>query len=159
MLTPLRRKDRQTSREDALRVLAESEYGFLALAGADGVARAIPMAHVLVGERLYFHCAKGGQKLDDLAHQPRAGYTCVLRAENVPEKYTIQYASAMAEGPVVIVADEPERRAAIRALMEKFSPQHLDCPAYDKMMQAMPAILLLRLDIETVYGKANRGKV
>lgn len=159
MLTPLRRQDRQTTRADALRVLAESEYGFLAVTGADGVARAIPMAHVLVGESLYFHCARKGQKLDELAARPRAGYTCVLRAQNVPDKYTTNYASAMAEGAVAVVADEAERQSAMRALMEKYSPDYLDCPAYDKTMRGMPATVMLRLDIEQVYGKADRGKV
>ena len=159
MLKPLRRADRQTSREDALRVIADSEYGFLAVTGEDGVARAIPMAHVLVGDCLYFHCARAGQKLDDLARQPRAGYTCVLRAQNVPEAYTTEYASAMAEGPVTIVTEEAERQAAMRALMEKYSPAHLDCPAYEKMMRGMSAVVMLKMPLDTVCGKANRGKI
>lgn len=159
MLKPLRRVDRQTSREDALRVIAESEYGFLAVTGEDGVARAIPMAHVLLGDCLYFHCARAGQKLDDLARQPRAGYTCVLRAENVPSAYTTQYASAMAEGPVAIVTGEAERQAAMRALMEKYSAAFLDCPAYDKMMRGMSAVVMLKMQLDTVCGKANRGKI
>ena len=159
MLKPLRRVDRQTSREDALRVIAESEYGFLAVTGEDGVARAIPMAHVLVGECLYFHCARAGQKLDDLARRPRAGYTCVLHARNVPDAYTVQYASAMAEGAVSIVTEEAERQAAMRALMEKFSPAYLDCPAYEKTMRGMPAVVMLKMELDAVCGKANRGKI
>ena len=92
----LRRMDRKLSDEDALRVLRESEYGFLATVNGDGSPYAVPMAGALEGEdTLYFHCARAGQKLENLAREPRACYTCVLYAKNQPAEFTQVYASCV----------------------------------------------------------------
>ena len=65
----------------------------------------------------------------------------------------------MAEGTVHVVESEEERLRAKRALTEKYCPDHLDCPAYDRMMRGMPVIVILRMDLSDLCGKANKGQL
>lgn len=157
----LRRMDRKLSDEDALRVLRESEYGFLATVNEDGSPYAVPMAGALAedGRTLYFHCARAGQKLENLAREPRACYTCVLYAQNQPAEFTQVYASCVAEGRVRLVTDETGRQRAMQRIMEKYSADYIGTPGYHKTMKGMPAIVILAMEIEALQGKANRGRL
>lgn len=155
----LRRFDRKLSEEDALKVLRDSEYGFLATANPDGTPYAVPMNSALVGRTLYFHCARAGQKLENLQQRPRACYTCVLYAQNQPQAFTYVYASCVAEGSVRLVTDEAERLRGMRALVQKYSPEYLDGPEYRRTMRGMPAVVMLAFEIEAFQGKANKGRL
>lgn len=156
----LRRMDRKLSDEDALRVLRESEYGFLATVNEDGSPYVVPLAGAMAdGRTVYFHCARAGQKLENLAREPRACYTCVLYAENQPAEFTQLYASCVAEGTVRLVTDEAERQKGMQAIMEKYSAAYIGTPAYEKTMRGMPAVVVLALDVTALQGKGNRGRL
>ena len=158
-MRPMRRVDRKTSQEDAVRILQESDTGFLSTINEDGSPYCVPMAFVYLDGALYFHCARAGQKLDNLQRDARACFTCVLHSKTAPAEYTIYFASCVAEGTVHVVESEEERLRANRALTEKYCPDHLDCPAYDRMMRGMPAIVILRMDLSDLCGKANKGQL
>ena len=155
----LRRMDRKLSDRDALTVLQESEYGFLATVNGDGSPYAVPMCFALAGRTLYFHSAKAGQKLENLKARPRACFSCVLYAQNQPKEFTYLYASCVAEGDVRFVTDEAERQAGMRALCEKYSADWLDTPEHERTMRGMPAVVMLAMEIETFQGKGNRGRL
>lgn len=157
----LRRMDRKLSDEAALKVLRESEYGFLATVNEDGSPYVVPMAGALAadGRTLYFHCARAGQKLDNLARDARACYTCVLYAHNQPAEFTQVYASCVAEGRVRRVTDEAERLRGMAAIMEKYSAEYIGTPGYEKTMKGMPAVVMLALEVQALQGKGNRGRL
>lgn len=159
MMNTLRRIDRKLTEEDALAVLRESEYGFLATVNEDGSPHCVPIAFVLWEGALYFHCARAGQKLDNLRRDGRAQFTCVLRSRVVPMQFTVEYASAMADGVVTVVDNEAERQAVMRALCEKYDPEGTGTPAWERAMRGMPATVMLRMEIAALCGKANRGKL
>lgn len=159
MMNPLRRADLKTSEQDAWEILKSAEYGFLATINPDGTPHCVPIAFAEKEGALYFHCARAGQKLDNLQRDKRAQFTCVARCRVVPEAYTAKYASCMAEGTVHLVADEAERRAGMGALMEKYSKEYCSGPAYERTMRGMPAVVMLRMDITALCGKADRGRL
>ena len=47
----------------------------------------------------------------------------------------------------------------MRRLNEKYCPDQLDCPAYERTMRGMPAVVMLRLRVDALCGKANRGRL
>ena len=155
----LRRMDRKLSEEDALTVLRDCEYGFLCTVNGDGSPYAVPMCAALVGRTLYFHCARAGQKLENLAARPRACFSCVLYAENQPSKFTYVYASCVAEGNVRLVTDEAERQAGMRAICEKYSGDWMDGPEHERAMRGMPAVVMLAMEVDAFQGKGNRGRL
>lgn len=155
----LRRQDRKLSEEDARKVLAKAPYGVLATVNEDGSPYAVPMAAALVGNTLYMHCGRAGQKLENLRRDPRACYTCVLYAENLPSEFSMDFASCVAEGCVRILEDEAERLAGMRAIAQKYSPEYMDTPNYERTMRGMPAVVMLAMELDGVQGKAPRRKM
>lgn len=158
-MNTLRRIDRKTSDEDALRILSDSLYGTLATVNEDGSPYCIPMSHVVWNGALYFHCARAGQKLDNLRRDARAFYSCVRNVRVLGPEFAMEYASCAVEGRVETVTDEAERAGAMRALCEKYCPDDVDSHAYERTMRAMPAVVMLRMSLDGVCGKANRGKL
>ena len=155
----LRRMDRKLSEEDALTVLRDCEYGFLCTVNEDGSPYAVPMCAALVGHTIYFHCARAGQKLENLTARPRACFSCVLYAENQPSKFTYVYASCVAEGNVRLVTDEAERQAGMRAICEKYSGDWMDGPEHERAMRGMPAVVMLAMEVDAFQGKGNKGRL
>lgn len=153
------RVDRKLKEEDALEVLRRAQFGTLATINEDGWPYAVPMAFALVGNTLYFHSAKRGQKLENLNRDGRASFTAVLYANNVPERFEVIFASAIAQGPVRILTEESERMAAMRAICEKYSADYVDTPAYERTMKGMPAVVMFAMEIQQLRGKGNKGRL
>ena len=90
----------------ARRVLSRGTSGVLALLGDGGWPYAVPMSYAFDGEKLYFHCAREGHKLDAIRREARASFCVVDRDEVVPEEYTTYFRSAIAFGRVRVIEDE-----------------------------------------------------
>ncbi len=157
MMNPLRRVDLKTTPEQAMEILRQSEYGFLSTINPDGTPHCVPIAFAVEGEYIYFHCARAGQKLDNLDRDSRASFSCVARYVPRPEKYTVTYSSCMAEGRVERVTDEAERTRAMKALVDKYCPGQWDSESCLRTMRGMPAVVMLRMKIDNLCGKANKG--
>ena len=71
MFREMRRKKQQLSMEESRRILDEGTSGVLALSGDEDYPYAVPISYVYDGDRLYFHCAKSGHKLDAVRRSGR----------------------------------------------------------------------------------------
>jgi len=93
MFRAMRRSDKQISPAQAEAILARAEYGTLATVNEDGYPYAVPMNFVYFGGNVYFHCALEGQKLDNIANEPRVCFSAVAESEIAPDKLTTRYQS------------------------------------------------------------------
>ena len=82
----MRRKQRATTRDDALTLLKECEYAVLCLTDSDGNPHAVPVSPALDGETVYIHCAPAGYKLDCIAHNPQV-CLCLLYTSRSRRSY------------------------------------------------------------------------
>ncbi len=57
----MRRKDRETSEEEACQLLAAGEYGVLSTVGADGEPYGVPLSYVYRDGEIFFHSAPEGR--------------------------------------------------------------------------------------------------
>lgn len=150
----VRRGDRLLGEREALDLLAGGEYGFLALGGVDG-GYGVPLNYAWHGGAIYFHCAPEGEKLRRIAGCDRATFCVVGATRPVPGMFTTAYESVMVAGRIGVVADDGERMEALRCLIDKYSPGFAATGMkYAEKSFARTAIL--RLDIESVSGKAKR---
>lgn len=151
----IRRKDRIWEQEEAIRLLEDAAYGFLAMEGIDGYGYGLPISFVKEGNHLYFHCAPEGYKLDCLRRNPKVSFCVVGQTRVIPEKFTTAYESVVAFGCMQVEISEEERRNALRLLTEKYAPSYREIG--EKYIQAsFHRTHILRLDIETVTGKCKR---
>ena len=79
MFRKMRRFKQQISEKECIRVLKEQPRGVLSMLGDDGYPYGIPLDHWYseIDNKLYFHCAKTGHKLDAIASCNKVSF-CVM---------------------------------------------------------------------------------
>lgn len=146
-------------RDEVLALLDQALVGRLATNSRGGYPIIKPVNFVRVGESLYLHSARQGEKIDDIRRdgrvcfevdQPLAYVAC--RAK--PCRATILYRSAVALGRAVLVEDEAERVAALAALMRKHQP---DAALEDFPPKVLAITEVIRIDIAELTGKEHWG--
>jgi nitroimidazol reductase NimA-like FMN-containing flavoprotein (pyridoxamine 5'-phosphate oxidase superfamily) len=153
----MRRADRERGAEFALEILEKSEYATLSTVSADGEPYGVPVHIVLLNGALYFHCALEGQKLENIAANPNVCVSTVGELRLVPENFTTRYESAVAFGKCALVTDAEEKRAALVAICEKFTPVGAEKIA-SVVERTLEKTGICRVTIERVTGKQNEGE-
>ena len=152
---PMRRTDRQMTREECIPVLETATSGVLALSGDDGYPYALPISYVLAGGRLYFHSAATGHKIDAVRRSDKASFCVVAEDQVDPEHYTTHYRSVIAFGRIRVVEEPQEIRQALLLLAEKYSPQ-LPMERHHQMINAeLSNLAVLEMTIEHLTGKQH----
>jgi hypothetical protein len=142
----------------AREILARAGHGVLATVGADGWPYAVPLNHVLVGDALYLHCAFEGHKIENIAHEARVSYCAVASAQVLPEKLSTLYESAIVFGRASLVADEEEKRRALKLLTERFCGESAETEArFEEHLRQHGSSQVIRIAIERMTGKAHRA--
>ena len=124
--------------EWALETMRKAPYITVSFTRPDGTAYGVPLSLACTDSNTwYFHCAPEGDKLRAIAAHPDVCLSAVTRCTpTVGPKdgsFTLQYRSAIAFGRAAVVTDETEKRLALRAICERFLPQHMD--AFDEAVR------------------------
>lgn len=115
----------------ALEIMRKAPYITVSFTRADGTAYGVPLSLACTSDDLwYFHCAPEGDKLEAIAAHPEVCLSAVTKCQpTVGPKdgsFTLQYRSAIAFGKAEIVTDTEEKIQALRAISQRFLPQHMD---------------------------------
>ena len=71
MFPAMRRAKQALSPQECQAILERGRTCILAVSGAEGYPYAVPLNYVYQDGKLYFHCAKQGQKLDAIRQNPK----------------------------------------------------------------------------------------
>ena len=154
MFTDIRRQDRRMELKDAAELLEKGTYGVLSLNGENDYAYGVPLSYVYLDEKIYFHCALAGEKLNRVRRNNKVSFCVVGKAATLPDKFAVEYASAMVFGKAREV-DGEEKIKALRAFIVKYSGDYLET-GKDYIVDNHPRTVVLKLDIEHITGKARR---
>ena len=153
MFRPIRKKDREISRERALEILKTAHWGTLSTADSAGNPYGVPVNFVLMEDAIYIHCAGEGHKVDNIRQNPNVSFCAVSHAENLPAEFSTGFASAIAFGTACEV-DGEEKVRALLGFIEKYSPAHMESgTAY--VHRSAAGANMIRIDIAHVSGKAS----
>lgn len=158
----MRRKDREvTEQSDILSILKKCEICRLAFA-ANNIPYIVPMNfgfEVVDGQvNLYFHCAKQGKKLDMLTENNQVCFEAdcfpkLIEAETACN-CGMEYESVIGNGKMKILTDLSEKTNAMDCIMKHYS----DRTDFTYRENALNAICILKLEVESLTGKRNRHK-
>ncbi len=84
MFREMRRKRQALDAEEMADVLHKGTSGVLALSGDDGYPYAVPISYVYDGNKIFFHCAKSGHKLDAIHRNAKASFCVIDQDQIVP---------------------------------------------------------------------------
>lgn len=124
--------------EWAYEILDKAPYITVAMTEEDGSPYAVPLSLARVDDKtFYFHGAMEGKKLDILSKNPKvwlsAVTTCKPTVGPKDGSFTLEFKSAMAKGVAEIVTNDAEKIIAMRAICERFLPNHMD--AFDASIE------------------------
>ena len=160
MFREMRRKNCVISTETAEKILREGEFGVLALSGDDGYPYAVPINYAVEGNKIYFHSAKVGHKLDAMKNNDKVSFCVVDRHEVIAEDFTTHFTSAIAFGRIKIVDDndDPDKLRGLELLADKYSSS-ASAERRAKELGRLSALVVPVMTIEHLTGKAARELV
>lgn len=156
MFREMRRKKQALEYAECLRILNAGESGVLALCGDEGYPYAVPLNHVLMDNKIYFHCAAEGHKIDAIRRCDKASY-CVIDADAVDsEELSTRFRSVVAFGRVCMVEDAELKRRALMAIGKRFAPANMQ-KAMREIDESLHRTGIIEMTIEHIAGKESRA--
>lgn len=138
-------------------LLFTAKYGFLSVGQTEnGYAYGVPISFVWNKEanKLYFHGAANGQKLDILKENSKISFCVVGDINVIPERFTTAYESVIAFGTAKIALTDEEKKEAMQLVIQKYSSAYQE--KGEKMVaNVIDKIATFSVEIEHWSGKKN----
>ena len=136
-------------------LLTTCEVGRLGTIGRNGYPMVKPLNFAYVHGKIYFHTARDGEKIEDIARDSRVCFEIDVplgyrKAAGHPCEAGYRYQSVIMKGRATMVEDSGERLLALDALMAKYQPEG----GYGSYLPDKLGITgIVRIDIEEMTGK------
>jgi nitroimidazol reductase NimA-like FMN-containing flavoprotein (pyridoxamine 5'-phosphate oxidase superfamily) len=154
MFKEMRRIRQQLTHAKCVSILEKMTSGVLALSDGDGYPYAVPLSYDYYDNKLIFHSAIVGHKIDLIGKNDKASFCVIEQDKIVPEKFTTFYRSVIAFGKVRIIDDKDEKLAALERFAVKYSPN--DAAGLQKeVAKGFDHVLMLEMTIEHLTGKES----
>jgi nitroimidazol reductase NimA-like FMN-containing flavoprotein (pyridoxamine 5'-phosphate oxidase superfamily) len=119
-------------------VFAKAPYITVSMVTSDGGPYAVPLSLAMTDDKtFYFHCATEGKKNDIFVSNSVVWLSAVSKCKPVvgpkDNSFTLEFRSAMAKGVVELVTGRDEQIKGLRAISERFLPNHMD--AFDEAVE------------------------
>ncbi|MBE6498925.1 MAG: pyridoxamine 5'-phosphate oxidase family protein [Methanobrevibacter thaueri] len=151
MFRKMRRKKQELSKEESINILINEPRGVLALTGDYNYPYPIPMSHVYVDGKLYFHGAKTGHKNDAVKNNPKASYCVVTNGILNDDGWSYKFKSVIIFGEIKILNDSEEKIDKLTYLGNKFFPSH--DYTVDEIKRLLDKTEVYELTIKHITGK------
>ena len=113
----------------------------------------MPVSYVYNGEKLLFHSAKNGHKIDAILKNAAASFCVIDQDQIVPEEYTTYFRSIIAFGRIRILEDDAEKRSAIEKLAVKYAPDDTAENRDKAIEREWKPLCMMEMEIEHLTGK------
>lgn len=151
MFSKMRRFKQEISEQECIDTLKEQPRGVLAVHGEDGYPYAFPMDYIYMNEKLYFHCAKEGHKLDAIAADNRVSFCVMDEGFRKDGDWALNIRSIVIFGRVKRIDDADETLKVVRQLGLKYYPTAESVE--EEIRKAIARVQILELSIDHMTGK------
>ena len=121
MFRKMRRHRQQLSKEECVDILTNQPRGVLAVLGDDEYPYTVPMSHVYVDDKIYFHGAKKGHKNDAVKTHPKVSYCVMDDGVKNEGEWWYTFKSVVVFGKIRTLSDD-EKIDKLTYLGNKFFP-------------------------------------
>lgn len=158
-----RHKEEITDSAAIAAILQKAKIGRLATLGPDGYPYVVPVNYVYWRQTIYFHCARQGEKLDNIRRHDKVCFEVDLPLAYLDTGYDTSlpacevgqfYQCVVIRGRAEIVDDIGEKVNALNALMAS----HEGVEDFAAITAATPAVALcavVAVRVENLTAKAN----
>ena len=155
MFREMRRKNHSLTKEECINILRNAPSGVLAVYGDDNYPYAVPLNFVYKDNKIYFHCATKGHKLDAIKKNSKVSFCVVDSEEVIPDKFTTDYRSVILFGKARIIEDNKEKAKTILYLCEKYSPNQKGS-WQETIKNSIDRFSMVEIAIEHISGKQSK---
>ena len=149
-----------TDKSIIIELLTTCHVGRIGTITHDGYPMVKPLNFVYQENRIYFHTAREGEKIEDIRRDSRVCFEvdlpiALVKSLASPCRAEYLFQSVIIKGKARLVDDEAERRSALKGLMKKYQPEggYGDFP-----QEKLDITGVVRIDIEEIVGKEDLGK-
>jgi nitroimidazol reductase NimA-like FMN-containing flavoprotein (pyridoxamine 5'-phosphate oxidase superfamily) len=153
MFREMRRKKQILSIEETREIFNSCTSGVLAVSGDDDYPYAVPLSYSFEDDKIFFHCAKTGHKIDGIKRNDKVTFTVIDRDDIIQETFTTHFRSATAFGRARILTEDKERREALQSLIKKYSPDYIK-EGEKEIDGDWNVVCVVEVKIEHMTGKA-----
>ncbi len=147
----MRRQKQELSKEECIDILTNEPRGVLALLGDYDYPYAVPMSHVYVDGKIYFHGAMKGHKKDSAEKYDKVSYCVMDTGVLNDDGWSYTFKSVIAFGKIKILTDRDEKIDRLTHLGDKFFPTHED--TVDEINRLLDRTEVFEITIEHMSGK------
>lgn len=97
--------------------------GVLSLLDESGYPYGVPISYVYDDNKLYFHSALNGHKIDAIRHSDKASFTIICKDEVHPETFTTYFRSVICFGHLRIIDDATRKTQRIVSTGQTIQPE------------------------------------
>ena len=156
MFRKMRRIGQELSKEECEEILTNEPRGVLALLGDDDYPYAIPMSHVYVDGKIYFHGAQEGHKNDAVKRHSKASYCVMDKGVKAEDSWWYTFKSVIVFGKIKTLTDRDEKIDRLTYLGDKFFPTHEE--TVDEINRLLDRTEVFEITIEHMSGKVVKEK-
>jgi len=154
------------SKDKIIGFLNQQETGRICSIDKDGYPQIIPMNFVYKNDAIYMHSHIKGEKLENIAKNPKVGFEVDQSLEFLPSYFThptdasqadTLYISVVIKGTGSIIIDRKEKTMALNALMEKYQPEGGYEPISPEM-KVVDEVAIIKVSPIIMRGKYKVGQ-
>lgn len=152
MFREMRRIDKQLSVSDTYALLERGQEGILGTFSENGYPYTVVLNYVFFNNKVFFHCAKEGHKLDNIVHNNKVSFTIYDNVENKGEELNTLYQSVTLFGRAKIMDASYE---VLMALINKYASISLD-KADIMIKKEIDITTIVEIEIDHITGKMGK---
>ena len=156
MFRKMRRIGQEIPKEECEEILTNEPRGVLALLGDDDYPYAIPMSHVYVDGKIYFHGAQEGHKNDAVKRHQKVSYCVMDKGVKAEDSWWYTFKSVIVFGKIRTLTDRDEKIEKLTHLGDKFFPTHEE--TLDEINRLLDRTEVFEITIEHMSGKIVKEK-
>ena len=156
MFRKMRRIGQEIPKEECEEILTNEPRGVLALLGDDDYPYAIPMSHVYVDGKIYFHGAQTGHKNDAVKKHSKVSYCVIDKGVKAKDSWWYTFKSVIVFGRIKTLTDRDEKIEKLTHLGDKFFPTHEE--TVDEINRLLDRTEVFEITIEHMSGKIVKEK-
>lgn len=151
MFRDMRRIKQQITEQECFEILKQEPRGILALYGENDYPYALPMNHLFLDNKLYFHAAKTGHKLDALEKNGRVSFCVMDKGFRKENEWALNIKSVIIFGKIRKIDNADETMHIVRQLGLKYYPTAEEVE--ETLQKTISRVQLLELSIDHMTGK------
>lgn len=156
MFRNMRRLGQQLSQEECIDILINEPRGVLAVLGDDDYPYTVPVSHVYVDGKIYFHGSKTGHKNDAIKKHSKVSYCVIDKGVKEKDSWWYTFRSVIAFGKITTLTDSAEKIDRLTHLGNKFFPTPEDTE--DEIDRLLDRTEVFEITIEHMTGKVVQEK-